>query len=89
MHQDQAIALAQDWVRERYPVVPPVAAAFEITDLESPQDLPTEELLVLEQNLGNWFVAFFCSWDTDVLGMPEKLAVVVDRHTGDVRLEFD
>jgi hypothetical protein len=32
-----------------------------------------------------WFVSFFCSWDTDVLGMPSTLNVLVDNASGEVR----
>jgi hypothetical protein len=34
---------------------------------------------------GRWFVSFFCDWQTDALGLPGTLNVVVDRTTGPVR----
>lgn len=89
MAQDQVIAAASGWVRDRYPVVPPVGLVLEFSEekldaIERQQSaagvvLPAGERRYLANK---WVVSFCGSWDTDALGMPMGLQVVVDDATG-------
>ena len=90
MDRERAIVVASKWVEQRYPVVPSVAGAFQFTD-----DMFTEQVMALNSDIdeqevrahmGKWFVAFFCSWDTDARGMPQRLCVLVDDNTEEVEL---
>jgi hypothetical protein len=36
------------------------------------------------EHQGQWFVSFFFNWDTDALGLPGSLNVIVDATTGNV-----
>ncbi len=89
MEGDEAIKIASAWVETRYPVVPPVASAFQFrTDfsndvLELNPGINIEEA---QKYNGRWVVGFFCSWDTDALGMPERLIVFVDNDTQEVEI---
>jgi hypothetical protein len=86
--REEAVALASEWVRARYPVVPPVTMAQIFAD---------HEIDALERRTGTaftpgeradatgrWSVAFACSWDTDAQGMPSSLLVLIDDATGRV-----
>ena len=93
MDLDEAISVASKWVKDRYPVVPSVARAFQITD-----DMFSEDELTLNPDFreedakavaDKWFVGYFCDWDTDALGMPEYLIVLVDNNTQEVELAPD
>jgi hypothetical protein len=66
MNEQLAIEVASEWVRSRYPVVPPILTPIRVDHY--------------------WSIAFFCSWDTDALGMPETLIVAVDDKTHEVHL---
>jgi hypothetical protein len=101
MTRDEIVKIATGWVRERYPIVPPVAAVSHFTD-EGAQTFHTPpgrgpftfglsyddhpELPRPTELIGKWVVSFFCSWDTDEAGMPETLHVYVDDSTGEVEL---
>lgn len=88
MKRKEAVAIAESWVRERYPAVPPIADAFEIlADNMITDGLAVDAKQAVRQNQGNWMVFFFCSWDTDELGMPSTLIVIVDQKTQEARLE--
>jgi hypothetical protein len=86
---DEAIRVAATWVWGRYPVVPPVNCALEMTEQtlgQARRHLPggsAEEAVRLLR--GTWFVSFFCSWDTDALGLPQTLNVLVDKISGEVQ----
>jgi hypothetical protein len=87
---DEVIRIACDWVRSRYSVVPPVVLVLEFSEqaiLQLEQKcghrLPPEERA---RCLNKWQVSFACSRDTDVLGMPQGLHVVVDDLTSHASL---
>jgi hypothetical protein len=88
MMQSEAIACANSWARDRFPIVPPIAFVAQLTpsalaqaERLSETPFPIEEI---NRYRGSWCVLFKCSWDTDAHGLPERLGVVVDDHTGAV-----
>jgi hypothetical protein len=88
--REEAVAIASEWVRARHPVVPPVARAQIFSDHEIDQ-LERRSGTTLApgeraEATGRWSVTFACSWDTDALGMPPALHVLVDDATGQAHL---
>ncbi len=88
---DEVISIACEWVRRRYPVVPPVARVLEFSEQSLFQieqacghRFESEER---EQCVNQWRVNFVCSWDTDKLGLPQRISLVIDDLTGDVKPE--
>lgn len=81
MNAQEALVLAAYWVWERYPVVPPVNCVWAMTEREG---RPLEMRPFGGHHSGQWFVSFFCDWETDALGLPGTLNVV-DGTTGTVR----
>ena len=88
---DEVIGIASDWVRARYPVVPPIACVLEFSEQSMREieqacghRLASEER---EACVNQWRVIFACSWDTDKLGMPEGISVDIDDLTGEVKPE--
>jgi len=90
---DEAIAIASDWLRGRYPIVPPVAAVHESVKRTTPRhDQHVDDSLYPEErgkSQTKWWVSFACNWDTDKLGMPVRLIVVVDDLTREAKLGTD
>ena len=99
MTRDEIVEIARRWVRERYAMVPPVAGTMHFTDegveasfpLLNRASLPRRlsyrdhpELSGTTELMGKWVVHFFCSWDTDKVGIPETLHLCVDDLTGEV-----
>lgn len=100
MTRDEIVEIATTWVRERYPIVPPVVFTMHfahkgvsvVASGRTPyaselsyQDHP--EIPRATELIGKWVVMFFCSWDTDEAGMPKTLHVFVDDVTGEVALD--
>jgi len=92
MRENEAIDIASKWIRDRYPVVPPVANVFDFTkkNIQARQRagrevLNDEEIKHLQ---GKWFICFACSWDTDSVGMPRSLSVEVDDETGHAKIDL-
>jgi hypothetical protein len=88
MPADDPVVLAAAWVWARFPVVPPVGAVYDFSERavaelqrQAPGQLTAEEA---RQVQGKWFISFFCSWDTDALGLPMTLNLLVDCATGAV-----
>ena len=88
MDESEAIILASQWVWTHYPVVPPVNLGLMFSEraiarlgLHGSAEITNHDYQKL---CGKWFVSFFCSWDTDALGLPETLNVLVDSMSGEV-----
>jgi len=87
---DEAVTIASDWVRARYPVVPAAAWVQDFSDRTMDQlehglgDRFSQD--ERRQVLNKWWVSFACSWETDELGMPNSLHVLVDDATGQADL---
>ncbi len=86
MTRVEAIEHAKLWVRDRYPVVPPVAgvldfrpAAINKAERQLGHAFASSEM---ERFRGRWCVLFRCSWDTDTLQLPLRLGVPVDDQSG-------
>ena len=75
MSRNQAIDLSSQWVQARYPITPPLGMVWQITEAETD----------CRHLLGKWVVTFCCSWDTDALGLPLTLILLVDTSTGIVQ----
>jgi hypothetical protein len=95
MTQGEAVQQVERWVRDRYPVVPAVGLVLdfrpeaikrirEVHELGGQQVSPKD----VHRLRGKWCVYFRCSGDTDELGMPLRLGVLVDDETGAAEL-FD
>jgi hypothetical protein len=84
--KEEAIGAAEKAVRERYSLVPPVGQAIMIPKnvIELNRGLLPEIVLDISRQkyAGKWLVCFHCSWDTDELGLPISLIVLVDSKTG-------
>jgi hypothetical protein len=76
MTKEEAIARASEWVRAQYPVVPPMGLATRLTLPEGVEVSPAETK-ELQAVACKWMVSFCCSWDTDALGFPLQLHVLV------------
>jgi hypothetical protein len=82
MTRDEAVAIAMVYVRQRYPIVPPMGDALLITEAEYGRleelslgtGTPDDRLALI----GKWVIPFECSWDTDDYGMPHRLVLLVD-----------
>src|SRR5713101_2920043 len=94
MTREDAITRANAWVQAHFAVVPPVGfvirfdrALFTRFQLENGIDPAEADLQGL---FGKWMISYHCSWDTDALGLPLTLHVLVDDSTGIAeRLPFD
>jgi hypothetical protein len=79
--------LATGWVWQRFPVVPPINLVFEFSERELSKVKSQGMVRNIEEEdevRGKWFVSFFCSWDTDSLGMPQTLNLLVDDKNGEI-----
>ena len=93
MTRAEAIKHARRWVRDRYPVVPSVAGVLDFrpaaiikAELQLGHPFASSEM---ERFRGRWCVLFRCSWDTDALGLPLRLGVLVDDQSGAVESFFN
>jgi hypothetical protein len=89
MTREEATACANRWVRAHFPTVPQVSSTRLFNDellrlyrVSSGEDPPVEEW---KKMYGKWMVSYFCNWDTDALGLPETLHVLVDDMSGDAQ----
>jgi hypothetical protein len=92
MTRDEAIQLANGWVRARFRVVPPIAMAMELTPdgLSMASETLERELSSAEWALvGDWCVFYKCDWDTDAMGLPLRLGVKVDGKSGKTEAAFE
>jgi hypothetical protein len=87
MTQKQAVVYANSWVRGHFSMVPQVVSARLYNDellllcrFSLGEDPPLEEW---GRVYGKWKVSYFCNWDTDILGLPETLHVLVDNVSGE------
>ena len=84
--RDDAVTVASDWVRARYPIVPEIAWVQEFSGRTIDQfEQRTGKRFSQDERrqLSNkWWVSFRCSWDTDELGMPSTLHLLIDDITG-------
>jgi hypothetical protein len=90
MTRNDAIARADGWVRDRYPIVPPLSAVVDyrpdaLAGLEAMYGgpFPSEDV---RQVQGKWLMLYRCSWYTDELGMPTCLGVLIDDESGAAEL---
>jgi hypothetical protein len=87
---DEAIAIASDRVRDLYAIVPPVAGVHEFVKRTTPRhDKQADDNVSPEErdkSHTHWWVSFACNWDTDKLGLPVTLHVIVDDLTGEAEL---
>lgn len=88
MTEEEAISRASQWVQSHFPAVPPVASALYLDQNDLQQYEAETGRQVGNRKPGQprdkWIIAYFCSWDTDAMGMPETLHVAVDDSTGEV-----
>jgi hypothetical protein len=75
MTKEEAIRIASDYVEAQYGTVPPVAILVD-----------TREHNATGEHANKVVVAFKCSWDTDELGLPNKLVIAVDCTTRETQL---
>lgn len=90
LEREEAIEIAKQAVKDRYHHVPPVGMAFRFSDdwMHKLQGQDPGPMLqeAYEQYTGKWMVYFFCSWDSDELGLPGSLMVSVDDDAGSTKI---
>jgi hypothetical protein len=74
MTREDATEIAVEYVKRNYRVAPPVAFTIDAEGLSLPGEY-----------CDSFLVFFRCSWDTDEMGLPERLAISVDRASGTAR----
>lgn len=89
--REEAAAIAARWVASHYPVVPPIVGVYQLSERSSegrePRLGPRSYLEDRSAAPSQWMVAYLCSRETDALGMPQSLRVLVDDATGFAELD--
>jgi hypothetical protein len=87
MTHEEAIELANIWVRDRFPLVPPVASAMELTieKMAIAEKVLGKAYSVEERALiGHWVVIYKTDWDTDAIGIHPRLSLSINGITREV-----
>lgn len=77
MNEIEARARVCDWVNGKYGFVPDIASVIHWTEGLLREHELIDELEAIAE-LGKWFIAFKCDWDSDRAGLPTVLIVSVD-----------
>jgi hypothetical protein len=89
MMRNEAIRLAESWVRDKFPMVPEVEMARWYPP-PIPEMTPGDNPLIPAAGPcpagGAWLVVFACPETAEPATMPKRLTVCVDRDTGAVEL---
>jgi len=84
MKRDEAILLAQEFVKDRYSLVPVVGTVLHCTESQiRVYELWNGPISMEERKafFGKWMVCFKSTWETVEVGIPEPLIVLVDNRT--------